>query len=259
MMTLTSLDELLDFALYRVFLRERLKRLSEQREPVFVSKARLDFRVNGSAWKAHAIVFGKKSRPMAQTLRKEGAPFLEGVGFAEGRRLVLEGFPDKHVAGARRTVERLKLGCEVVGGGAVERAPAANERDDLDRRAARIEQAVRFWQRAELGATAELRKLQRAIAALNLPAGKAVIRGLETIRSGLERLDDEAAEAAEAARRGDARAFVSARADFLAKVDRIRDHVERNELIRAADSNPEVPLGIRSLLTLALARLRKAV
>ena len=263
MVMLDSLEQLQDFGEYRVFMRERLKRLSEEREPIFISKSRLDFQINGNAWKSHGLLFGKKSRMLAQTMRREGAMFVEGVCYSDGKTLVIEGLSEKFVMGAHRTLKRLKLGFEVAGG----TGEAADEDDGdggaanalLQKQAARIEKAVDFWHKTEQLMTADLRKLQRAIQSLNAPHGKAVIRGLETIRTSLDTIDDEAAEAAAAARNGDVEGFEAAKLDFQKKVHRILESVEKNPLIREADNNPEVKVNIRGTLTSSLRRLQDAV
>jgi len=262
MVMLDSLDQMRKFDDYRVFMRDRLKRLSPEKEAIFISKARLDFDINGNAWKSYGLLFGKKSRALAMKMRKEGAMFVEGVCYADGKKLVIEGMSDKFVQGAQRTLKRLKLGFEVVAG---EGAEASEDADgssgaaDLRRRAARIEKAVVFWHKTETLATRELRKLQKSILGLGDPRGKAVARELEKIRDRLESIDDEAREAAEAAERGDADGFEKARDDFLEKARRILDRVAKDDLIALADSNPGVPIHLRSTLTDSLTRLLKAV
>ena len=261
---LDTLEQLQDFAEYRVFMRERLKRLSSEKEPIFISKSRLDFQISGNAWKSHGLIFGKKSRQIAMRMRKEGAMFLEGVCHADGSKLVIEGLSDKFVVGAARTLKRLKLGFEIEAGSGEDAAESGADEGaagqaELKQKAARIEKAVQFWHKTEEFATTELRKLQRKIQGLNHPAGKGVIRGLEQIRTRLETIDDEAAEAGEAARRGDAAGFEKARQDFLQKARRILQSVQKDDLIDAADNNPGVKIQIKKTLTDSLNRLMKAV
>lgn len=260
MVMLESLDQLRNFEEYRVFMRERLKRLSPEPEPIFISKARLDFDINGNTWKSYGLIFGKKSRSLAMKMRKEGELFLEGVCYSDGKSLVIEGLSDKFVEGAQRTLKRLKLGFEAVGGsGAASDGAASDGGPDLKAHAARIEKAVAFWQKTEQFATRELRSLQRAVLALGDPRSKGVVKKLEEIRDRIETIDDEAREAAEAAERGDAQAFAVARKDFLNKCKRILARVANDDLIRMADSNPAVQIDLRGRLTGSLERLLKAV
>ena len=259
MVMLDSLDQMLKFDDYRVFMRERLKRLSTEKEPIFISKARLDFDLNGSAWKSHGLIFGKKSRTMAMKMRKEGAMFLEGVCYSDGKSLVIEGMSDKFVEGAQRTLKRLKLGFEAVPAGGAGAEQEGADTAELQKRAARIQKAVQFWQKTEELATRELRKLQKMILDLGDPRSKGVARELEKIRDRIETIDDEAREAAVAAKNGDAEGFEKARDDFRQKAKRILDRVSKDELIRVADSNPAVQTNIGQTLTDSLNRLLKAV
>ena len=259
MLVLDSLDQMLKFDDYRVFMRERLKRLSPEREPIFISKARLDFNLNGNTWKSYALIFGKKSRTMAMKMRKEGATFIEGVCYSDGKSLVIEGMSDKFVEGAQRTLKRLKLGFEAVSGKATDAEEEGADPAQLQRRAAKIQKAVQFWQKTELLATRELQKLQKTILELNDPRGKGVARELDKIRDRIETIDDEAREAADAAKKGDVEGFEKARDDFRQKAQRILERVSKDELIRMADSNPAVQTNIGPTLTDSLNRLLKAV
>jgi len=114
MIVIDSLEELRDFENYRKFLRERLRRLSAEKEPCFVTKRRFDFELEGNGWKGYAILFGPKSHTASKRLRKGGLRFAEGHCRAEGRKLVVGGLPDKLVQGIQRTLARSKLGFEAV-------------------------------------------------------------------------------------------------------------------------------------------------
>jgi len=131
--------------------------------------------------------------------------------------------------------------------------------NELEKRAGKIEQAVKVWNKTEEVATKELRKLQKAIHALDDPRANGVIKGLEGILTRLGKVDDEAREAAEAAKRGDQRGFDLARDDFMRKVDGILAYVEQDELIRNADENPAVKVKIRETLSKSLTQLKKLV
>jgi len=260
MKVLESAEELKSWADYRILMRERVKQLSPEPEPVYVSKARFEFDVNGKVWRGHAVLFGKKSRQMAMKLRKEGVLFLEGTVTADGKRLTLTGLSGKLLEGAEKTFKRLKLGIQLVGG-----SNGEDEEEDLQlkrklgKAAQRIEKAVVFWGKTEQLVTRQLRQLQRAIQSSGDPRNKVVIRGLEEIRTKLERIDDEAREASDAAERGDAKGFAVARKDFLQKAGRILRRVRSDELIQMADANPVVRIQLRQTLESSLQRLMKAV
>jgi len=373
MAVMQTLDELKNWDEYRVFLRKYLKLLSVEEAPFYVSKARIDFDINGKAWKGYAILLGRKSRKLAQKMRQEGELFLEGTCTSDGKRLRLQGLSEKHVKGAERTLRRMKLGFGIEGAGdesegsegaaapaspsdaprssgddaarerawprrkarAIGRIRAALaeggpnvralreaaramqrlERDgdydgatralrrvlalidrsastgsassaddapstpsstqasaeegataqaqraegDLPLLAQRIERAVELWSNTERAATRELRKLQRAIQRTGDPRARAIVQGLESVRTNLERLDDEAREAAEAARSGERAAFETARADFRTKVRRIEQRIARDPMIADADANPFVSTRIREVLLASIGRLRQAI
>lgn len=110
-----TLDELKSWDTYRVFMRKYLKQVGKESEPIYVSKSRLDFDINGAKWKGFGILLGKKSRLLAQKMRQEGELFLEGTCSADGKTVAVEGLGDKHVQGAMRTLKKLKLGFEIAG------------------------------------------------------------------------------------------------------------------------------------------------
>ena len=169
---------------------------------------------------------------------------------------------------ARSVIEQVKRAGEQERSGDLDGARAALEevrtlletgRKDLVQRAAKIEKAVQIWTKTEQVVTGELRKLQKAILAYGDPRGESVARGLEGILQKLDRVDDEAREAAEAAERGDPKGFEVARDDFLKKVQRILDYASTDELIKDADSNPAVSIKIGATLEKSLSALVKAV
>ena len=279
MKLLETAEDLKDWAEYRIYLRERLKLLSPEPEPAFISKARFEFDLGGKVFRSYAVIFGKKSRQMAMKLRKEGVLFLEGTVSAQGKKLSLSGFADRHLAGAEKTFTRSKLGIVVVprdeardsgprraagepdedDSGGDSRREARERQTKLKKAALRIEKAVVFWGKTEILMTRQLRQLQRQILSMGDPRAKALVRSLEDIRTRLEKIDDEAREASEAAARGDAKGFVVARKDFLAKANRILKRVQQDELIRMADENPLVSIQLQKTLSSSLVRLMKAV
>lgn len=261
MKVLETAEELKNWEEYRILVRERVKQLSGETEPLYVSKTRQEFDINGKVWRGYAVLFGKKSRQMAMKMRKEGILFLEGTVKGDGKRLTLGGLASKQMEGAEKTFTRLKLGIQVVaptadaegeGGGGQQRA-------QLKKAAQRIEKAVVFWDKTEQLVTRQLRQLQKAIQQTGDPRNKAVIRGLEEIRTKLEKIDDEARDCSEAAEKGDQRGFEVARKDFMQKANRILQRVRSDELIRMADANPIVSIRLKDTLESSLQRLMKAV
>lgn len=130
---------------------------------------------------------------------------------------------------------------------------------DLAEQAKKIETAVKVWNKTEEAATKELRKLQKAILDLDDPRSRPVIQGLESILTRLDKVDDEAKEAADAAAAGDHAGFVAARQDFMNKMNSILTYVNNDELIRDADNNPAVNIDIAGTITNSLNRLMAAV
>jgi hypothetical protein len=269
MAALGSLDELKAWDGYRAFVKERLKQL-DGREPFYISKERLDFEIKEKAWSGYAVLLGRKSQMAVQQLRKEGFLFREGECTREGDLLKIDGLPRKVLKGANKTLRKLLLGVELEGAdedspedeeseNATPQAAAAGARGDLALKAERIEKAVQVWKRTEQVATQQLRKLQQAILALNHESAKPVIQGLETILTRLGRVDEEALEAANAARQNDAQGFARARDDLVRKMQTILDYVEKDELIADADQNPAVQVKIRETLGKSLNQLLKAV
>ena len=261
MKVLETADELKNWEDYRILIRERVKQLSGEPEAAYISKARVEFDINGKVWRGHAVLFGKKSRQMAMKMRKEGILFLEGTVTADGKRLTLQGFSGKLLEGAEKTFTRLKLGLQMITAAGGDGAEEGEEEVQLKlkKAAQRIEKAVAFWDKTEQVVTRQLRQLQRAIQATGDPRNKSVIRGLEEIRTKLEKIDDEARDCSEAAERGDQRGFVIARKDFVQKANRILGRVRNDELIKMADANPIVSIQLRSTLESSLVRLMKAV
>ncbi len=179
MAVLATLDDLKNWDEYRAFMKERLKQLEAGGCPVFVSKDKLEFEVQGKPWKAHAVLLDDKGQLVVQKLKKEGVLFREGTCKQQGNELMLEGIPSKLVKECQKTFVKLLLGVKAAsaevpaGDGEVEAAPAppgghahAHGHDDGDRLAS--QQTARFTATEDpllkqLGA--ELAKLGPAIKA----------------------------------------------------------------------------------------------
>lgn len=184
-----SLDDLRRWEDYRVWMRKHLKRMSGEPEAFYVSKTRLDFDLDGKAWKGHAVLIGRKSRILSQKMRQEGCLFLEGTAVANGKTLKIDGFQPKYAVGAVRLFRKLKLGYEVLPG--AEGASGAEPADALERRwtarkaetAARVEALLK----SDRPDREELTQLARAMAAAERAADWA--RALAALEALLGKLN----------------------------------------------------------------------
>lgn len=106
--------DLRQWSAYRKWLRPRLRKLSRTAaapEPVFVSKQRCEFDIDGKTWRGHMVLAGARCRSMVQRLKGEGILFVEVPGFVrEDRAIVAPGLASGAVKGGNRTLLRLRLG-----------------------------------------------------------------------------------------------------------------------------------------------------
>ena len=238
MIVLESADALKSWEEYRIFVRERTKRMpTGEPGPIFISKTRIDFDIRGKAWKGHALVFGKKARQMVQKLRKDGILFVEGVCQKDGKQLVVSALSGKYVDGAMRTFERLKLPFELIAGQA-EAGATEEPGGDLQQRAQKIQRAVKAWNRTREAATTELGKLVRAIQALGDPRGKAVTRELQGIVKRLVAVDEHATAALHAARENDEGKFAKVSDSLRRRFQAVLDDVRQDEVLRRRRHQP---------------------
>ncbi len=268
-----SKDQLESWGDYLEFLKLQLKLLEGGAEPFFVSKDKLDFEIEGKPWKGHAVLAGPKGLACTRKLMKEGLVFREASCRKAGKELQLEGLDPKLAKEAAKTLAKMRLGFKIAGAeaelegesGSEGSGPAAAHEamhdavGDLAKQATRIAKAVEVWTKTEAAATKELRKLQKALLALGDPRTKPVIQGLESILTRIDRVDDEAKAVEAAAGSGDAGAFGKAREEFLGKLRGILSHVEGDELIRMADSNPVAEVKIGETFKKSLSQLIQSV
>ena len=263
---LQSLEE------YAEVLKLQLKQL-EAAGDFFVSKTKLDFESGGKPWKGHAVLVGPKGLVSVRKLQKEGVLFHEATCTKQGKELAVTGLEPRFAKEAARTLKKLHVVFKIAGVdaddeegaesaaaastvGAQASTASATAPGDLGKRAARIAKAVEVWNKTETVATQELRKLQKALLALDDARTKPVIQGLEGI---LLQIDTEAREVEAAAASGDAAAFETARAAFVRKLEGIRAHVEQDPLLALADSNPVVEIKLRETFTKSLSQLVQAI
>lgn len=274
MNVIESKEALLSLEEYAEVLKLQIKQLEGTGE-FFVSKTKLDFDSAGKPWKGHAVLVGPKGLVSARKLQKEGVLFHEATCTKQGKELAPSGLEPRFAKEAARTLKKLHVGFKIAGveeegeDGAESAATAATADTasaasaappgDLGKRAARIAKAVEVWNKTEKVATQELRKLQKALLALDDPRSKPIIQGLEGILAEIDTVDDEGRDVEAAAASGDAAGFETARAAFVRKLEGIRAHVEQDELIRMADTNPLLEIKLRDTFTKSLSQLIQAV
>ncbi|MEM9146091.1 MAG: hypothetical protein AAGC57_07805 [Pseudomonadota bacterium] len=159
-----SLDDLKRWDDYRDWMRKQVKRVSAEPEVFYISRVKLDFQINGKAWKGNAVLLGRKSRMLAQKMRQEGCLFLEGTASAQGKILTLNGFLEKHVIGTERLFRKLKLGYAIEAGLAADGAADPLEQQWKARKA-RTFATVEALLKSERPDLAELKATVRQMAA----------------------------------------------------------------------------------------------
>ncbi len=108
-----ELGTLENWAEYRVYCRQRFRKLPKDDktlEPIYISRKKREFDINGKTWKGHAVLAGKKAKNVAKNLKKEGMLFLEGECYADGKEIVASGLPGNALKVAAKTLKMLKLG-----------------------------------------------------------------------------------------------------------------------------------------------------
>ncbi|MEZ5979002.1 MAG: hypothetical protein R3F34_12365 [Planctomycetota bacterium] len=106
-----------DWKAYRAFLKAQLKRMPAENSPIFVSREKLTFSIDGKEFKGHAILFGPKGRITAQVLKRDGTLFMEGSGRVDGTSIKIGGIKSSLIKGAAKTMIKLRLGKKVVAEG----------------------------------------------------------------------------------------------------------------------------------------------
>lgn len=108
---LTTLEDLQDFAKYRLFMKDRLKAWKGEPAPVYVTKEPLEFSDRGKPWKGRALLLGDpQSLVLIKALKKAGVMCREGTVALEDDVLVIEGIEAKIVKSADKALQRLKIG-----------------------------------------------------------------------------------------------------------------------------------------------------
>lgn len=224
----------------------------------------------------HRKLNGKKLFMEIKNAKKDIKKGTFGIAKTDGKTLELK--LDKELPGAKNHIKKyLKAIPDIKQNKLVildssgkeladEEAPAAAKGQAKDPAATNmkkqvdgIRKAVRGWDAITDAANKELDKLKKAIAALKNPVATAVAKGLDQIMDRLDRMDDEAEAALKAADSGDAKAFENARKKLLAKIDKLRNYVNTDELVRDADENPVTKIKLRDTLNSSLKELTTAM
>jgi hypothetical protein len=127
-----DLTMLSDWAAYRKFLKAQLKRAKEG-GPIFISRERQTFTIEGKEFKGHALLWGPKAKASELALKRNGILFMEGTCKVDGKDVKVAGVKKKLFVGATKTMIKLRLGKKLVPDGALlpdEDESAESAKDD---------------------------------------------------------------------------------------------------------------------------------
>jgi hypothetical protein len=122
-----------DWAAYRTFLKSQLKRIKKEGGPVFISRERQTFAIEGKDFNGHAILWGPKAKASELALKRQGILFMEGTAKVDGNDVKVGGVKKKLFTGASKTMIKLRLGKKLVPDGALlpdEDETAESAKDD---------------------------------------------------------------------------------------------------------------------------------
>ncbi len=109
-----DLAGLTDWKSYRDFMKVQLKKLGSEDGPIFISRKKYDFDMDGKPFSGFAVLVGKKARITVNILKKEGTLFKEGIVKAEGKKLLVSAMTAELIKGAKKTFQKLRLGRKIV-------------------------------------------------------------------------------------------------------------------------------------------------
>ena len=115
--TLENLEALKNWTEYRTFMKERLKMVPASDCPVYVSKEKVDFQIDGKPWRGFAFLAGPKGQIAAKKIKKEGVLWREATASLQSKEFTIEGLSPQHLKQVGLTLKKLKLGYTVAGGG----------------------------------------------------------------------------------------------------------------------------------------------
>ncbi len=109
-----DLAGLTDWKSYRDFMKVQLKKLGSEDGPIFISRKKYDFDMDGKPFSGFAVLVGKKARITVNILKKEGTLFKEGIVKADGKKLLVSAMTAELIKGAKKTFQKLRLGRKIV-------------------------------------------------------------------------------------------------------------------------------------------------
>ena len=109
-----DLAGLSDWKAYREFLKVNLKKLGRESSPIYVSRKKVEFVIDGKPFPFFAVLVGKKGLITVNILKKEGVLFKEGIVRPEGKKLLVSAIQSELVKGAQKLFLKLRLGRKVV-------------------------------------------------------------------------------------------------------------------------------------------------
>lgn len=123
----------------------------------------------------------------------------------------------------------------------------------------KIQKTLQVWEKTMDAATKDVRKLQNAILSLKSPYSGAVVRGLERALKKIDGLEGEAKETMRAAGDKDEKGFEEGKKKLARKIEKLRNDIAGNEMLKDADENPITKVAIRSTLIKSLEALARSV
>lgn len=127
MALIKTIDDLADWAGYRIYMKELLKGVANG-DPFFISKEDFDFEFKGSPWPGRAVLFGAKGQKSMMALKKAGIQFRTGTCRLVGKKLLVTDLSGGLLKAGNKTLAKLSVGVQLgMDGGddEVAAAPAA--------------------------------------------------------------------------------------------------------------------------------------
>jgi len=113
MKKIETLEDLLAWDDFKEFTKATLKLVGEE-DICYVSKDKLEFKIDAGTWKGHAFLAGKKGDLAMKKLKSKGVIFREATCSAKGKQLTMgEIKPPKLFKEAEKLFLKLKLGYKV--------------------------------------------------------------------------------------------------------------------------------------------------
>ncbi len=135
-----SIEELLSWANYKTFMKERLKQVPTEECPFFISKLKVSFDENGKKWSGFAVLAGAKGQVAVNKLKLKGMTFHESLCSLDSKAFIVPGLDPTKAKQADLTLKRLKIGYSMAG---VDSDEQSDDISALKRRLAKLINAIR--------------------------------------------------------------------------------------------------------------------